>query len=67
MNLQIQLVEQERSAIMEIFMKGNGPSKILTLLKMSKQKRKFIYLTIQRYKKIGSVNNIPRKKKWQLS
>ena len=61
--LQIQhlfLMDQERLAIIEIFMKGNRPSKILTLLKMPKQKKKFVYRTIQRYRKIGSVNDMPR-------
>ena len=53
-------MDQERLAIIEIFMKGNRPSKILTLLKMPKQKKKFVYRTIQRYRKIGSVNDMPR-------
>ena len=39
-------MERERSAIIELFVKGNNPGEILKLLKMPKQGRKLIYRTI---------------------
>ena len=53
-------MERERSAIIELFVKGNNPGEILKLLKMPKQGRKLIYRTIQRYKKTGGVKDMPR-------
>ena len=53
-------MERERSAIIELFVKGNNPGEILKLLKMPKQRRKLIYRTIQRYKKTGGVKEMPR-------
>ena len=53
-------MERERSAIIELFVKGNNPGEILKLLKMPKQRRKLIYRTIQRYRKTGGVQDMPR-------
>ena len=48
--LDFYVMEQERTAIIEIIRNGKNFGKILKLLNSPKMRRKFIYRTIKRYK-----------------
>ena len=53
-------MDRERAAVIEIFSKGKSQGEILKLLQIPKSRGKFVYRTIQRYNKTGSVKDMPR-------
>ena len=53
-------MEGKRAAIVELFLRGKTTGEILKIMKFEKSRRKFVYRTIQRYKKTRSIKDMQR-------
>ena len=53
-------MNRQRSAIVELFVNGNTPSEIMKTLGIHKERRMFVYRTIQRYKDTGDTSDRSR-------
>ena len=50
-------MERQRSAIIELFANGKRQCDIMKLLNIPKERRKFVYNTILRYRETGGVKD----------
>ena len=53
-------MNRQRSAIVELFVDRNTPSEIMKTLGIRKERRMFVYRTIQRYKVTGDTRDRSR-------
>ena len=51
------MVETDRAAVIKLFQVGHKQKQILNLLKMPNGRRMFVYRTIKRYQKTGTVED----------
>ena len=54
------MMDEQWTAIIELFLRNNNQSEIMKLFNFPKSRRKFVYLTIKRYHDTGSVLDKPR-------